>query len=143
VISPFFSLLAYRNVRRQMPIIRRKLDRQMTSIILARVAFLTILILPYTIQRIYSLILPANRNDLVRIASEQLIAAVTISFLCSNCSVCNLSLFIDLDLILIVGFLLHFLDFISKISSQCPTTQVLNLLFRFNVVLCSRLTTFK
>jgi len=88
LLSSFFSLLAYRNVRRlvrrQIPIEQRRLDRQLTSMILTRVFLLFILVFPYTIQRIYSLISPAPRTEYVRAAIEQFVGAVTISFIYSS-----------------------------------------------------------
>ena len=46
VIASFFSLLAFRNVRRivrrQLPIVRRRLDRQMTAMVLIRVISLLV-----------------------------------------------------------------------------------------------------
>ncbi|CAF4152645.1 unnamed protein product, partial [Adineta steineri] len=62
-----FSLLAFRNVRRiirlQVPIIRRRLDQQMTAMILTRVLFFIILSLPYTIYRIYSINNPPPKSN--------------------------------------------------------------------------------
>lgn len=58
-ISLLFSLLAYRNVRRivrrQIPIIRRRLDHQLTAMILIRVAWFVITTLPYISFRIYQI----------------------------------------------------------------------------------------
>ncbi|CAF3800611.1 unnamed protein product, partial [Adineta steineri] len=66
VITLFFSLLAYRNVRRivrrQLPIVRRRLDRQMTAMIVIRVIFFICLVLPYNICRIYVTIYPISRD---------------------------------------------------------------------------------
>jgi len=59
VISSSFSLLAYRNVRhiirRQMSIHRRRLDRQLTAMILVRVALFVMTTLPYVSFRIYQI----------------------------------------------------------------------------------------
>lgn len=58
LISSISSLFAFRNVRRivrrQTPIIRRKLDQQMTVLVFARVIVLVILYIPYIIFYIYS-----------------------------------------------------------------------------------------
>ncbi len=55
-ISSLFSLLAYRNVRHlvrfQIPIERRRLDRQMTAMIFVRVIAFIIFLTPYTVYRI-------------------------------------------------------------------------------------------
>jgi hypothetical protein len=64
VVSSLFSLLAYRNVRRlirlQIPVERRRLDRQLTAMIFARViAFITILTI-YTLFRLYTIIISTN-----------------------------------------------------------------------------------
>jgi hypothetical protein len=57
--SSLFSVLAYRNVRRivrrQIPVERRRLDRQLTAMIFVRVILFVTLLLPYTVyQNIYS-----------------------------------------------------------------------------------------
>ncbi|CAF1043584.1 unnamed protein product [Adineta steineri] len=97
VISSLFSLLAFTNVRqivrRQMPVFRRRLDRQMTSMILIRVIFLIIFTLPNTIQRIYTLIVPADPNDLIGAALEQLVGVITISLFYCHVS-CSFYIFI-------------------------------------------------
>ncbi|CAF3357361.1 unnamed protein product [Rotaria sp. Silwood2] len=68
IISTFFGVLAYRNVRRivrrHMPIRRRKLDQQLTAMILIRVVFLVIMILPYVLERIYAVIFKAKHGTL-------------------------------------------------------------------------------
>lgn len=91
VVSTFFGLLAYQNVRRiirrQMAIRRRKLDRQLTAMILARVAFLVIACTPYVAQRIYSLTILPSIVDPVHQAAAQLVGAITISFFYLNYSV--------------------------------------------------------
>lgn len=91
LVSSVFSLLAFRHVRRivrrQMPVFRRRLDRQMTSMILIRVVFQTVLTLPYTIQRIYALLYATNRTDVVKTATVNLVGAVTISLLYTNIAV--------------------------------------------------------
>ncbi|CAF1473840.1 unnamed protein product [Rotaria sordida] len=66
-VSLFFSLLAFRNVRRivrrQVPIVRRRLDRQMTAMILTRVVFFVIFALPFTIYRMYIINNPPSRSN--------------------------------------------------------------------------------
>jgi len=91
-ISTFFSVLAYQNVRRivrlQIAIRRRKLDQQLTAMILARVAFFVVIILPYVLQRIYMLIVTMNKNDLIHNAIVQLFDAITSSLFYVNTAVC-------------------------------------------------------
>jgi predicted PurR-regulated permease PerM len=91
-ISTFFSILAYQNVRRivrlQIAIRRRKLDQQLTAMILARVAFFVVIILPYVLQRIYMLIVTMNKNDLIHNAIVQLFDAITSSLFYVNTAVC-------------------------------------------------------
>ena len=58
-LSSIFSLIAYRNVRRlirrQIPMVRRRLDRQLTAMVFTRVILMIIFCLPFTIYRIYAL----------------------------------------------------------------------------------------
>ena len=90
-VSTLFSVLAYRNVRRiirrQIPIRRRKRDQQLTAMIIARVVFLVVTTVPYVLQRIYTLSVTINKNDLIHKAIVQLVAAVTISFFYLNYAV--------------------------------------------------------
>ncbi|CAF0788469.1 unnamed protein product [Adineta ricciae] len=82
-ISTLFAILAYRNVRRiirrQIPIRRRKLDQQLTAMIMVRVAFLVVTTLPYVLQRIYSYVVYISKEDAVYRAVIQLVGAITIS----------------------------------------------------------------
>ncbi|CAF2817518.1 unnamed protein product [Rotaria sp. Silwood2] len=68
IISTFFGVLAYRNVRRivrrQMPIRRRKFDQQLTAMILIRVVFLVIMISPYVLERIYAVVFKTKHGIL-------------------------------------------------------------------------------
>ena len=77
-----FSLLAFRNVRKiirtQIPIQRRRLDRQLTAMVLIRVIFVIPLTLPYVIHYAYTFT-NKNRNN-IQLALDQLIAAIAISF---------------------------------------------------------------
>ncbi|CAF3188929.1 unnamed protein product [Rotaria sp. Silwood2] len=81
LLSAFFSILAYRNVRRlvrrQIPIGRRRLDRQLTAMIFVRVLFFIILLLQYTIFRAYSLNINVTKLDSLNNAIFQLISAVS------------------------------------------------------------------
>ena len=77
IIASLFSLLAYRNVRcivrRQMPIVRRRLDRQLTAMILLRVALLVFTTLPYDSVRIYYILNPVDQSNTFAVAINQLI----------------------------------------------------------------------
>ena len=90
-VSSLLSLLAYRNVRRivrrQIPLIRRRLDQQMTAIALARVVSMILLVAPFLI---FSLVnLNINRNDLndVGKAVYSLLSMITSLLVYSNFSV--------------------------------------------------------
>ncbi|CAF3691230.1 unnamed protein product [Rotaria sp. Silwood1] len=90
IVSIFFSILAYRNVRRivrhQMPIRRRKLDQQLTAMIIVRVIFLVVMTLPYVIQRFYTLSTLVIKDSVIRKSIEELIGAVTFSLFYLNFS---------------------------------------------------------
>ncbi|CAF1058661.1 unnamed protein product [Adineta ricciae] len=90
-IASVFSLLAYRNVRhiirRQLPIERRRLDRQMTAMIFARVIMFVVVSLPYTIFRVYILNLNGLVIDSAHIAVNQLALTMATTLLLGNYSV--------------------------------------------------------
>ena len=72
-IASLFSLLAFQNVRRivrrQIPLIRRRLDRQLTAMILLRVVLLVVTSLPFLAIRIYqmnSAALPSGTEQILR-----------------------------------------------------------------------------
>ena len=81
-IMTVFSVLAFRNVRKivrkQIPLKRRRLDRQLTAMVLIRVAFLIPLTLPYVIHYAYTF--SRKNRDSAQLALDQFIAAITISF---------------------------------------------------------------
>jgi hypothetical protein len=89
--ASLFSLLAFRNVRRivcrQIPIVRRRLDRQMTAMILIRVVFFACLIFPYSFYRIYAINHPVSRSQPVAFAIAQLVQAFFLSFVRINSGV--------------------------------------------------------
>jgi len=97
VVSSFFSFLAYQNVRRitrrQMPIVRRRLDRQLTAMILVRVALFVITILPFVIYRTYELNNSVDQNDAYAVAVDQLIKMVVTRFYNINYAVVDLFVF--------------------------------------------------
>ncbi|CAF3102959.1 unnamed protein product [Rotaria sp. Silwood2] len=92
IISTFFSVLAYQNVRRivrrHMPIRRRKLDQQLTAMILVRIVFFVVMILPYILQRIFTLGIFIKNDNVIYQAIIQLIGAIIISFFHLNYTVC-------------------------------------------------------
>jgi hypothetical protein len=79
-ISSFFGLLAYQNVRRivrrHMPIVRRRLDHQLTAMVLVRVVLLVITNVPYISERMYLLNNPVDQNNTLAVATIQLVKAV-------------------------------------------------------------------
>jgi hypothetical protein len=80
VVASLFSVLAFRNVhhivRRQVPIVRRRLDRQMTAMVLTRVVVFVITCLPYTIYRIYTINVPITRTNLLSYAIGRLLLTI-------------------------------------------------------------------
>jgi hypothetical protein len=76
--------LAFQNVRRivrrQLPIVRRRLDRQMTAMVLIHVIFFVCLAFPFIIYRIYAINVPVSRNQPIEFATRQLIQAIFTSF---------------------------------------------------------------
>jgi hypothetical protein len=92
IISSLFSLLAYQNVRRivrlQMAIVRRRLDRQLTAMILVRVALFVVTTLPFVVIRIYQINNPIyQHNNTLSIAIGQLITIITNTFYSINYTV--------------------------------------------------------
>ncbi|CAF4663865.1 unnamed protein product [Rotaria sp. Silwood1] len=89
-ISSLFSLLAYRNVRRiirhQMSILRRRLDRQLTAMILLRVTLFVIASLPHTSYEIYELNNPVVDDHSYSAVLSELIEIIFITILKINYS---------------------------------------------------------
>jgi hypothetical protein len=85
VASSSFSLLAYRNVRRlilrRIPLERRRLDRQMTAMIFARVIVFVILMMPYTIFRIYILNNNTPPSNALQYTINQFVSLVVVNLL--------------------------------------------------------------
>lgn len=83
-VSSFFSLLAFRNVRRivrrQIPIVRRRLDRQLTAMILVRVALFVIVTLPLASVRTYQINQPVDEDNEYEVAVHTLIRMVVTTF---------------------------------------------------------------
>ncbi len=65
-----------RIVRRQLPILRRRLDRQMTAMVLIRVVFFVCLALSYSSYRIYAINSPVSTSQTTEFAIRQLLQAV-------------------------------------------------------------------
>ena len=84
-------MLAYLNVRRivqlRITVVRRKLDKQLTAMILAKVTFLVITILPSVLIRIYILNFTANQTDPIRLAIDQLVSSISYSLFYINSAV--------------------------------------------------------
>ncbi|CAF0854334.1 unnamed protein product [Adineta steineri] len=82
-IASSFSILAYHNVRhivrRQLPIVRRKLDQQMTAMVLMRVIAFVCLASPYSGYRIYVTNFPTSRSMPMAYAIGRLIQAILTS----------------------------------------------------------------
>jgi len=120
-ISCTFAALAYLNVRHiirhQVPNFRRRLDRQLTAMVLIRVCLLTITTLPFIAYKIYELNVPFNPNNILKIAVDQLIGAVSYSIYFLNYSVFELFFFNCFCFILFLEFFLRVSNFIDKISS--------------------------
>jgi hypothetical protein len=92
--SSMFSLLAYSNVRRiiqlRMAVVRRKLDRQLTAMVLAKVAFFAVTVLPSIIFRIYILNVIVSSSDSIETAIHQLISSIAYALFYVNSSVWQL-----------------------------------------------------
>ncbi|CAF1422062.1 unnamed protein product [Adineta steineri] len=88
VIASSFSILAYHNVRhivrRQLPIVRRKLDKQITAMVLMRVIAYVCLVLLYITYRIYVTNFPTSRSVPMAYAISRLIQAIVISIYIIN-----------------------------------------------------------
>ncbi|CAF0908180.1 unnamed protein product [Adineta steineri] len=97
IIASLFSMLAYHNVRhivrRQLPIVRRKLDKQITAMVLMRVIAYVCLSSPYNAYRVYSINFPISRSMPVAYAIGRLIQAILLSIFITNYTI-NFYLFI-------------------------------------------------
>lgn len=76
-VSATFGILAFRNVRRivrrQMAIVRRRLDHQLTAMVLVRVISVVILTSPFFVQRIYWYQVGSKHSGQYQIAIDRLI----------------------------------------------------------------------
>ena len=91
VCSTLFATLAYFNVRRlvrrQIPIFRRRLEKQLTAMILARVAFAAASTAPFVINRIFTIQVHIDPTDVIHRAILRLVESVTYSVFYLNFSV--------------------------------------------------------
>lgn len=96
LIAGCFSTFAFRNVRciirRQIPLVRRRLDQQLTKFVLLRVSLLVIFNTPFVIYRVYSINVSIPPTDTMRIAIERLIQAIINSLLYLNYTVRSVSI---------------------------------------------------
>ncbi|CAF2684068.1 unnamed protein product [Rotaria sp. Silwood2] len=82
------SILAYNNVRRiirrQLPVIRRRLDRQMTAMTLARVLVLIICGVPFVCISLYQLNINNSENNYMELSIVGLLLSITTSIMHAN-----------------------------------------------------------
>jgi len=121
-ISSTFVILAYLNVRRiirhEVSVTQRRLDRQLTAMVLTKVVFSVVTTLPFVINRIYILNLYIKSTDSLQIAIEKLIFTITLSLFYMNSAVSNNIYF---AVIICFHFRVHFMyfywfqnDFVNK-----------------------------
>ncbi|CAF1030214.1 unnamed protein product [Adineta steineri] len=88
VSASSFSILAYINVRhivrRQIPIVRRKLDKQITTMVLMRVIAFVCLVLPYITYSIYAINFPTSRSMPMAYAIGRLVQVIFTSIFITN-----------------------------------------------------------
>lgn len=88
IITISASLLAYRNVRRiirrQVSVVRRRLDHQMTAMTLARVIVFVICGLPFIFISLYEFNIDTSENNYMELAIVNLISSILYSLLYSN-----------------------------------------------------------
>ncbi|CAF1076359.1 unnamed protein product [Adineta steineri] len=88
VSASSFSILAYHNVRhivrRQIPIVRRKLDKQITTMVLMRVIAFVCLVLPYITYSIYAINFPTSRSMPMAYAIGRLVQVIFTSIFITN-----------------------------------------------------------
>jgi hypothetical protein len=128
IISGAFSLLAYHNVRRivrrQIPLVRRRLDRQMTAIALARVLCILILGVPFLVLTIFQLTRVYENENYMGLAILNLFSAIIYSLLYLNYAVSHVNSFIygifNMNEIFLDQFLFIF-TYITAFSSSSET----------------------
>jgi hypothetical protein len=91
VITVSFSLLAYRNVRRivrhQIPLVRRRLESQLTAMVLGRVICIVVLGLPFIFISILELNVNNSEGNYMELAIVDLLSSICYSLLYTNFSV--------------------------------------------------------
>lgn len=96
VITISFSCLTYKNVHRivrhQIPIERRRFDREMTTLVITRVLNLIVIGIPFILITIYSLNFSPSENNELHKEIIRLVGAILYSCLYTNFSV-GLSIF--------------------------------------------------
>jgi hypothetical protein len=113
IIAFSFSLFAFRNVRRivrrQLPIVRRRLDQQMTAMVLLRVLAFVCLVTPYITYRVYTINVPISPTKPMAYAIGRLLQAIF-----SSCISLNYSVKLSTHLIHICDILICF-----RLASMC------------------------
>jgi hypothetical protein len=88
IVTVTMSLLAYRNVRRiirrQVPVVRRRLDRQMTAMTLARVLVFVVCGVPFICISSYAFNISTSEDNYMELAIVSLISSVLSSLLYTN-----------------------------------------------------------
>lgn len=91
VIASWFSFMAFRNVRRivrrQLPIQRRRFDRQVSAMVLVRVGFFVIFTTPFVVFRTYTTSVIVTQANLLHFAIIQMIQVIILSVIGLNYTV--------------------------------------------------------
>lgn len=91
VTVSLFGLFAFRNVRHhirlQATTERRRMDRQITAMVLTRIVFFVLFTFPYITFRIYNVNVVVSQTDLLQFAIIQLVQTIIFSFAALNNSV--------------------------------------------------------
>jgi len=127
VVSGAFSLLAYHNVRRivrrQIRLVRRRLDRQMTAIALARVLCILILLAPFLVLNLFELNRVYDNENYMGLAILNLLSVVIYSWLYLNYAVSYVNSFIY-EIFNINGFFLdQFLFIFTYITAFSSSNE--------------------
>lgn len=125
LITLTFSLLAYRNVRRlirqRITIFRRRLDRQLTAMVLARVFCLILFGSPYIIYSVYYINVSVTNGNQLQMTIFRLITRIVYSILFLNYTVKSKAIFnrldFDMECVSLLDELLCVSHHIIKISS--------------------------
>jgi hypothetical protein len=108
LLASTLGIVAYRNIRQtprhEMTQLRRRVDRQLTTMILACIIMLLIFLLPFITQRCYLAYVRIDPRDTFRQAWGNLISAITISLNYLNVAVRTTYPIVSLSLIFTVVF---------------------------------------